>query len=140
MNQTNPQQPPLVYQSTTLPDNLRAELVAMLAAMEKRYGPAAVRMGTHIENLAQVCSMIQHGGDLDADTRDKAYQYARSACGEVILELGRMSGAKPEDAFAVAVALQDYTRHAGDELLGESAMPAPVAEEAAQVMARAAAK
>jgi hypothetical protein len=129
-----------IHTDSQLPAPLQAELATLMRALESRYGPAAVRIGTHIENLAQVCSMIQHGGDLDADTRDKAYQYARSACGEVILELGRMSGATPEDAFAVATALHDYTRHAGDEMLGESAMPAPVAEEAAQVMARAAAK
>lgn len=134
MKQNHPQ----VFTDGQLPAPMQADMNALMSAMAKRYGPAATRMGIHIENLATVCAMLAQSGAMDDATREKAWHNAKDVCGAVILDLGRASNVDAESAFAVARALKEHSQHISDELCGEE-LPQETAAAAAQVMARAAA-
>lgn len=122
--------------SSELPQALQNELKATITALEKKYGANAVMVGTFIENLSNMCVLLSRM-DLTGAQRETAFRMSRQVCGDVIRALGELSNVKPNDAFAVAEALQDYSRHAEAELCGVT-VPEPVMAEAADVIAKAA--
>lgn len=120
-----------------LPPALQAELGAMMAAMEKKYGAHATEMGAHIENLATLVTLVGATDYPDADRRQAA-DTARVICGEVIRALGEALNVNPESCFAVARALQEFSARAQEELLGELPVSTAVAGETAAVLMKAA--
>jgi hypothetical protein len=120
---------------TELPQALQDELSAMITALTKKYGAAAVEVGTHIETLAGVVLMVSR--EMSADERAHAAKHAHMICGAAIRSLGEALNANPDHCFAVARSLQDYARHAADELEGEQPTTPELSEQAAAVIERA---
>jgi hypothetical protein len=128
--------PPLVIKDDNLPAALKAELAATLQSLAKRYGRNAVSVGIHIENLANVVDMVLRD-DLTPETREKAGLFARSTCSAVIRALGEALNVDPDDCFAVANAVQEYSHHAETELIGEADVSPEVADAALAVISKA---
>jgi hypothetical protein len=127
-----------IYAAENLPDALRAELAALLDAMKAKYGPAAVRLGVHIENMATVINMVG-SNDLTPEQRKIGRDHAAGVLGSLIKDLGTAARIDPEGAFAVAKALQEYSRHVESEMLGEQPASAEAIAETAKALAKAAA-
>lgn len=119
-----------------MPAPLQAELDATLAALAKKYGAAAVMLGTHIENLATVATLVA-SADLQPGDRERAAAMARKICADVIRALGEALNVDPAGAFAVAQALAEYSRHAESELVGEQPVPESVISAAQAVIGKA---
>lgn len=122
--------------SNDLPAGLRSELDALLAAMRKKYGEAAVSVGVHIENMANLVGLLGKETPLTEEERAAAHGYAKTVTLQAIQDLGTAMNVDPKHAFAVAQALQDYGRRAEAELCGET-IPAPVADAALAAIRKA---
>lgn len=124
--------------SNELPQNLQAELTALMQAMAAKYGTAATALGMHIENLANLCALVRRN-DMSDDERAMAWENGRAICGAVVRDLGQALDVDPVHAFAVAQALGEYALNAESELCGEREVPAPVVDAALAVLKKAAA-
>jgi hypothetical protein len=96
--------------------------------MAQKYGADAVRVGVHIENLANLTAMVRRS-DLTPQERETAWENARMVCGAAVRELGEALNVSPEACFAVANSLQEYGMRAEEEMVG-SPVPSTVADEA----------
>lgn len=128
--------PKVIVRSDALPQHLQTELHAMQAALEQKYGPAAHMVGTMLENMANVCSMVR--GEMPAEDRAKAYERSREVCAEILSLLAHLLRVEKPAALAVARAYREFGAHAEEELLGADAALSDTKGEALAAIAKAA--
>ena len=127
----------LIVRSDALPPHHQTELAALQSVLEKKYGVAAHMLGTMVENLANVCSMV--ASNLSPAERERAYEQSRAVCGDVISLLGHVLRVEQSQALAVAKAYRDFAGRVEEEMLGDVVLK-DTAADAAAAIAKAAAR
>jgi hypothetical protein len=124
------------YRTDELAPHMQRELNTLLRALANRYGAAAVEVATHIENMAQMCHLVEQNLALTGDDKARALEHVNTTCLNALNLIGAALRVSKRDAYACAKALAEHTRHMEAEILGEAIEPGA---EAAAVIAKAAA-